>query len=149
MVIVNGVETKPCCSPNKNSQTLLSEFAFEIPSSICQCKLLFGLIFGIKARRQQFSSELRQVVENTVQLLAALNSENTVEMVWFCSLVNANQCFASFHHFARLEMNQQDHANCPNNNFQPCNYRNDHRKGSLIALQLFWTCFSCTIGKCR
>ena len=34
------------------SSTLLSDFVFEIPSSGCQPKLLFSLIFGIKARQQ-------------------------------------------------------------------------------------------------
>ena len=41
-------------TPDNVSSTLSSDFAFEIPSSGCQRKLPFSLIFGIKARQQQF-----------------------------------------------------------------------------------------------
>ena len=55
--MINSLNT-----PDNVTSTLLSDFAFEIPSSRCQHKLPFGLIFGTKARRQLFSSEFSQTV---------------------------------------------------------------------------------------
>ena len=56
-IIDNLGENTEINTPNNVTSTLLSDFAFELPSSRCQRKLPFGLIFGAKARRQQFSSD--------------------------------------------------------------------------------------------
>ena len=61
-IINNLRENTQINTPDNDSSTLFSDFVFEIPCSRSQRKLLFGKIFGFKARQQQFSSELRQAV---------------------------------------------------------------------------------------
>ena len=61
-IINNLGENTEINTPDNVTSTLLSDFAFKIPSSRCQRKRPFDLIFGTEARQQQFSSELSQVV---------------------------------------------------------------------------------------
>ena len=61
-MINNSGENTEINTPDNVTSTLLSDFAFKIPSSRCQRKCPFGLIFGTETRRQQCFSELNQVV---------------------------------------------------------------------------------------